>query len=128
MFPVGLHDFSLLFLFRYFLLWMDALYLQLYFAVLVGVVLQGVADVERLFRLYVPCLLALSECYSVDDVARLVVDEFQFYVFLLASDYLAGAVVVDAVGAEDGLGVVGYPCEELVAVAQIIVCLYMRIP
>ena len=70
-----------------------------------GVVFDGVADVEGALRLDVAGLCALAEGDAVHDVARLVVDEFELDVFLSAPDHLARAVVIDALCAEDGFRV-----------------------
>ena len=50
---------------------LDIFYQQLNFSWLVGVVLYGVGNIERLLCLYVASLRTLSECYSVHHVARL---------------------------------------------------------
>ena len=46
---------------------MDALYKQLYFAMLVGVLLERVADVKRLLRLYIFCQTALTKSDSIEN-------------------------------------------------------------
>ena len=66
----------------------------------VGVVFDGIGDVERTARLDVACRCALSEGNTVHHVARFGIDEFQFDVLLLASYHLAGAEVIDIACAE----------------------------
>ena len=44
---------------------MYALYLQLHFAMLIGVILKSKTDIKRLFRLYILSLTALPKCNTV---------------------------------------------------------------
>ena len=48
----------------------------------------------------------LSECDAVHDVIRLVVNQFQLDMFLVASHYFAGSVVIDVMRTEDRFDIV----------------------
>ena len=48
----------------------------------------------------------LSECDAVHDVIRLVVNQFQLDMFLIASHYFAGSVVIDVMRTEDRFDIV----------------------
>lgn len=48
----------------------------------------------------------LSECDTVHDVIRLVVNQFQLDMFLIASHYFAGSVVIDVMRTEDRFDIV----------------------
>ena len=48
----------------------------------------------------------LSECDAVHDIIRLVVNEFQLDMFLIASYYFAGSVVIDVMRTEDRFDIV----------------------
>ena len=48
----------------------------------------------------------LSECDTVHNVIRFVVNQFQFDMFLIASNHLAGTVIIDMMCAEDRFDVV----------------------
>jgi hypothetical protein len=96
----------------------DTLYLQLYLAVLVRVVLEGIADVERLFGLDVFGLTALTERYAVKYSVGLVVDKFKLDMLLTTTYDLTGTVVADIAGAEYGLGVVGAMRRKLLHIGE----------
>ena len=81
--------------------------LQLDLSALVDVVLDGIDDIERTFRLDIACRTALAEGNTIEYVARLGVDQFELDMLLLATHYLRGAVVVHITCAEQWLGVVG---------------------
>ena len=82
------------------------------------VFLDGVGDVERLLGLDVACLTALAEGYAVHDITTLVIDQFEFDVLLTTTDNLAGAVVIDLMGAEYGTGVGGAEGVETLEVGE----------
>lgn len=85
----------------------DVLDLKLNFVALVGVLLDGVADVEGVFGLDETGLGTLAEGDAVHHVAALVVDELELDVLLFAADDFTGAVVEHVEGAEYGLGILG---------------------
>ena len=82
-----------------------------------GVLFNGVADVEGTLGLDVANVGTLSECDAVHDIVRFVVYQFQLDVFLVAPYYFAGSVVVHVVGAEYRFGIVGTEGVELFQVA-----------
>ena len=71
-----------------------------------GVLLNGIDDIEGAFGLDVACLRTLSECNAVHDVVRLVVHQFQLDVFLFTSYHLTCTVIIYIVCTEYRLGVV----------------------
>ena len=80
----------------------NVLNLQLHFTAFMAIFFDGVADVESATRLDVAGLRTLSEGDAVHDRVGLVVHQLEFDVFLSATDYFGGAIVVDAVRAEEG--------------------------
>ena len=82
---------------------MNALYLQLDLSMLIYIVLNSVADIKRLFRLYIFCLTALAESNTIQDCIGFVVNKFKFYVFLLAANHLTCPIVPYIISTEDRL-------------------------
>ena len=80
----------------------NVLNLQLHLTAFVAIFFDGVADIESATRLDVASLRTLSEGDAVHDRVGLVVHQLEFDMFLSATDYFGGAIVVDAVGAEEG--------------------------
>ena len=72
----------------------------------VGVLLDGVADIERFHVLDMRIVLAHTESNAMYRCVRLVVDQFQFDVFKVFPYQFAGPVVFDSERAEYGLLVV----------------------
>ena len=105
---------------------MYALYLQLKFTMLVGIFLEGVADIERLFRFDIFCLTALTECYAVEYFIRHIIDKLKFYMFLTTTDDLACSVVADVMCAEYRLGVVRTMRREFLEVVEELACYLME--
>ena len=86
---------------------LDVLHHQLQRRVaVVGVLLDGVADIERLHVLDMRIVLVHAECNAVYRCVRLVVDQFQFDMFQVFPYQLAGSVIFDSERAEYGLLVV----------------------
>ena len=69
-------------------------YLELDFSTFMCVLLNGVADIERLFRLDVACLRTLSESNTVHYIVRFVIHQFQLDMFLVASYHFACTIIV----------------------------------
>ena len=98
---------------------MNALYLQLYLAVLIYIILNGVANVKRLFRLYILRLTALTECNTVEHRVGFVVNKLKLYMLLLAAYDLACSIVAHIICAEHRLLVIGaVRCEFLEVVEE----------
>ena len=91
---------------RYLFTRSDVLNLQLNLAALMCVLLDSIDNVERTLGLDVTGFAALSERNAVHDMVGVAVNELKFDVLLIATDYFAGAVVIDLVCAEDGFAVV----------------------
>ena len=72
----------------------------------VGVLLDGVADIERFHVLDMCIVLAHTESNAMYRCVRLVVDQFQFDMFKVFPYQFAGPVVFDSERAEYGLLVV----------------------
>ena len=86
---------------------LDVLHHQLQRRVaVVGVLLDGVADIERLHVLDMRIVLVHAECNAVYRCVRLVVDQFQFDMFQIFPYQLAGPVILDSERAEHGFLVV----------------------
>ena len=86
---------------------LDVLHHQLQRRVaVVGVLLDGVADIERLHVLDMRIVLVHAESNAVYRCVRLVVDQFQFDMFQVFPYQLAGPVILDSERAEYGLLVV----------------------
>lgn len=83
----------------------DILYLQAHIATLVDVLLYCIYDVKGLLRLDIAGLRTLSEGYAVHHIVALAVHKLQLDVLLVSSHHLAGAIVIHALGAEHGLGI-----------------------
>ena len=71
-----------------------------------AILFNVINDVESSFGLDVACLRTLTKGYAVHDIATLAIHKFQFYMLLIAPNHLAGAVVIDLTGAEEGFVVV----------------------
>ena len=97
---------------------MYALYLQLHLAVLVGVLLEGVTDVERLLGLDILSLLALTESNAVEHFVREVIDKFELDMLLTATHHLARTIIAHIAGAEKGLGIFGTVRREFLQVVE----------
>ena len=69
--------------------------MQLYFAVFICVFGYGIADVESAFGFDEASVTALSKGNARDDVARLVVNEFEFDMLLSSAHHFACAIVID---------------------------------
>lgn len=82
-------------------------YLQLYLIFLEDILLDGIGNVETALALNVSSRGTLAKGDAINNTARLRVDKFQLDVLLFASYYLAGAIVVYTIGAEDRLLVAG---------------------
>ena len=80
----------------------NVLNLQLHLTAFVAIFFDGVADIESATCLDVASLRTLSEGDAVHDRVGLVVHQLEFDMFLSSTDYFGGAIVVDAVGAEEG--------------------------
>ena len=85
--------------------WSDILYLQLYLPTLVGVLLNRIDNIERVFRLDITTLGPLPEAETFHDDTRLGVDEFQFDMLLMTPHHLRGTEVIDITGQEQRLGI-----------------------
>ena len=83
-----------------------------------GILFDGIADVERAFALDEAYVGALPESDAVHNIVRFVVHQLQFDVLLVASYDLAGAIIIDVVRAEDGLGIVRSEGVELLQVVE----------
>ena len=64
----------------------------------------------------------LSECDAVHDVIRLVVNQFQLDMFLIASHYFAGSVVIDVMRTEDRFDIVRTERVEFLQVIEELRC------
>ena len=67
---------------------------------------DGVADVERAFRLDITYVRTLPESNAVHYIVRFIIHQFQFDVLLITSHHLACSVVVDMVRTENRFHIV----------------------
>ena len=72
-----------------------------------GILFNGIADVEGTFGLDEAYVGTLPESDAVHHIVRFVVYQFQFDVFLIATDYLACSIIVHVMCAEHRFLVVG---------------------
>ena len=89
------------------------------------ILFDGVADVEGTFGLDVAYMRTLSEGDAVHYIVGLVVNQFQFDMFLVTAHHFACSVVVYMMGAEYGFLVVRAEGVELL---QIVVELRSDVP
>ena len=83
----------------------DIVNLQLHLAALVGILLNRIANIESTFGFNIARLRTLSEGNAIHYIVALVVHQFEFDVFLSAANHLACAIIVNTLGAKDGLGI-----------------------
>ena len=83
-----------------------------------GILFDGVADVERTFGLDITHVRALPECDTVHHIVRFIVNQFQFDMFLVASHHFTRPIIIDMMCTENGLYVVGPEGIELFQVIE----------
>ena len=106
---------------------MYALYLELHFAMLVGIILECITYIEGLLRLYIFRLSALTECNTIEDGIRLVIDKLKLDVLLTAANHLACSVITHVVCAEYRFGIVWAMRRKLLHIVEEATCYLMEI-
>lgn len=83
-----------------------------------GILFNGIADVEGTFGLDEAYVGTLPESDAVHYIVRFIVHQFQLDMFLVAAYDFAGTIIIDIVRTENGFGIVRSEWIEFLQVAE----------